>query len=360
MHTFRSKCLFVLGASLLFLQAGHEAVGAVTVDALERPSRANIRLSTALMLSVSPAGKRLVAVGERGFIQFSDDDGKTWTQSSSPVSVTLTSVRFISASKGWSVGHGGVVLVTSDGGKTWRKQLDGVALVALMKAAAMAQEGEGRSAALREAEQLAQDGPDKPFFDVYFSDENSGLIVGAFGLAFFTKDGGNSWQPIGARLPNPSGMHLFKIQAEKSGLWIVGERGLVMRARSLFDTFLPEELPYKGSLYGAGCVSERACYVYGLRGNLWRMNSDTGSWAVVENDQPLTITTSVVAPDETHGPIFADQGGRILRLDQQAARLTVMTIKPLPPINALAVAADGGLVAATVNGMVRIAPDAFK
>ncbi|UCV17779.1 YCF48-related protein [Ferribacterium limneticum] len=360
MQIRKSKWFAVLGISMLLLQPVQEVVATVPVDAIERPSVASVRMSTALMLSVAPAGQRLVAVGERGFIQFSDDNGATWTQASSPVSVTLTSVRFVNALRGWSVGHGGVVLATRDGGKTWRKQLDGVMAAALMKAAATAQEGEAKAAALREAERLVQEGADKPFFDVYFSNESSGLVVGAYGLAFVTEDGGNSWRPIGGRLPNPSGLHLFKIYSDATGLWIVGERGLVMRGRSFVDKFSSEELPYKGSLYGVACSSEKACYVYGLRGNILQLKSDTHSWASVANEQPLTITTSVLAPDKLGSLIFADQGGRILSLDNQDARLTVRMSRSLPPINALTTATDGSLVAATAKGMVRVTPSDFR
>src|SRR5690606_9884464 len=84
------------------------------------------RAQHSLQLAVSRAGNRLVAVGERGVVLLSDDDGRNWHQAENvPVSVTLTDVHFVSATHGWAVGHSGVVLHSADGGETWQRQLDG-------------------------------------------------------------------------------------------------------------------------------------------------------------------------------------------------------------------------------------------
>jgi photosystem II stability/assembly factor-like uncharacterized protein len=64
----------------------------------------------AYLTGIARAGKRLVAVGERGIVVLSDDDGATWRQASVPVSVTLAAVQFPTPTQGWVVGHYGVVL----------------------------------------------------------------------------------------------------------------------------------------------------------------------------------------------------------------------------------------------------------
>lgn len=325
---------------------------ATPADPLERESVPSARLATAIMLSVTRAGSRLVAVGERGFIEYSDDDGVTWTQSRSPVSVTLTSVRFITASTGWSVGHGGVVLMTSDGGKTWHKQLDGLQAAGLVKDAAGAVVGSSREAAVRDADRLIREGADKPFFDIWFESETTGLVVGAYGLAFLTRDGGRSWTYVSGLLPNPDGLHLYRIYAEKTAVWIVGERGLFLRANSITGPFAREQLPYGGSLFGAVCTATRVCYVHGLRGNLLKSDEDAHSWSRLDNDLQVTITASTT--DNAGNPIFADQAGRMLGFRQDSSALMEKVARRLPPINSLVLANDGSLIAATVNGMARI------
>ena len=78
-----------------------------------------------LLLDVVRVGTRIVAVGERGYIVYSDDEGKTWAQSTVPVSQTLTAVTFGSDTTGWAVGHEGIILRTDDGGENWALQLTG-------------------------------------------------------------------------------------------------------------------------------------------------------------------------------------------------------------------------------------------
>jgi len=351
----------VLGfLSLALLAQGASSGLASENDPLARASTPNLRLQSSMMLAVVRAGDRLVAVGERGLIQFSDDNGRRWTQVQSPVSVTLTSVRFATVSKGWAVGHGGVVLATLDGGASWNKQLDGVQAATLVELAARSLEGQAKEAVLQEASRLMQEGPDKPLFDVYFEDENTGMTVGAFGLAFATDDGGKNWRYVGNRLHNDQGSHIFRIHAGSAGLWLVGERGLLLRAPSIGQDFRREKLPYGGSLYGAACARDGVCYVYGLRGNVLQLANGSNEWSMVANDQQATITASTFGGDGIGSPYFADQAGRILAVDAKSMRLLPKGNRPLPLINSLASTSDGAIVAATVNGMVRVEPGEFR
>ena len=78
METLRGMGLFVLLTAAVRLgwgSAGAEYRDLIDVSALKMESA-----STSLLLDVTRAGERLVAVGERGHIVISDDRGKTWTQ----------------------------------------------------------------------------------------------------------------------------------------------------------------------------------------------------------------------------------------------------------------------------------------
>lgn len=94
-------------------------------DVLDTPAKVSKLTPHTLLNSVVSTGKRLIAVGWRGDIVYSDDQGKSWTQSAVPVSSDLVAVYFPSEKNGWAVGQDGVVLQTSDGGANWTKQLDG-------------------------------------------------------------------------------------------------------------------------------------------------------------------------------------------------------------------------------------------
>jgi len=94
-------------------------------DPLQTPAMKTLKAPSSLLLDVISAGDRLVAVGERGHIILSDDDGYSWSQANVPVITTLTGIYFVNPTTGWAVGHDAVVLKTEDAGKTWVKQFDG-------------------------------------------------------------------------------------------------------------------------------------------------------------------------------------------------------------------------------------------
>ena len=115
---------YTVAGLLAFAAASGHAAG--FKDPLDTPALINPALAAASrMTAVTSAGANLVAVGPRGHILVSNDQGKTWKQSPSPVSADLVAVRFVTPQKGWAVGHDGVVLHSADGGATWAKQFDG-------------------------------------------------------------------------------------------------------------------------------------------------------------------------------------------------------------------------------------------
>ena len=65
-----------------------------------------------MLMDLEQAGERLFAVGERGFVLLSDDDGRNWTAVPTPVTRTLTGLAFKDARIGIAVGHGASVVRT--------------------------------------------------------------------------------------------------------------------------------------------------------------------------------------------------------------------------------------------------------
>ena len=63
----------------------------------------------------------VVAVGERGHVLVSGDEGRSWRQADVPSRALLTGVFMHDARLGWAVGHDEVVLRTRDGGLTWER-----------------------------------------------------------------------------------------------------------------------------------------------------------------------------------------------------------------------------------------------
>lgn len=283
-------------------------------DLLEQPSTASPLAQHALLLDLADTGSRLVAVGERGHILYSDDDGGQWQQASTPSIITLTAVYFPTADVGWAVGHDGLVLHSSDGGNSWTRQLDGFAanrlvierfetLIAETEAAladvdaeADADEAERLQQRLddleyrlEEARIAGEEGATKPFLDLWFANEREGFIVGAYGLFFRTEDGGRSWSPWFEHIDNEFGYHYNAITEAGDSLLMAGEAGTLYRSDDTGRSWQALESPYEGSWFGlTGC--DDSVLVYGLRGNLFRSGDRGDSWQQVPLENTATLT----------------------------------------------------------------------
>jgi photosystem II stability/assembly factor-like uncharacterized protein len=327
------------------------------VDPLDRPAMISKQAAQSVLLDIVRAGNRLVAVGERGIVLLSDDNGGTWRQAKQvPVAVTLTAVAFVSADQGWIVGHSGVVLHSVDGGETWTRQLDGQTAAALAakgaEADAAANPNDAAAARrLEDAQRLVQDGADKPFLDLYFPDARHGFVVGAYGIIFHTEDGGSSWLPWMAKVENPQGLHFNAIAAVGKSLYIVGERGLVLRSDDDGGHFVALKTPYGGSFFAvAGDSGELV--VAGLRGNAFASSDQGRSWTRLTVAPPVTLISVASLTDGRR--LFVNQAGQLLAEDKGALRL--VPLPPLPPLTAVVPAADGTLVGASLRGVLRLPP----
>lgn len=299
-----------------------------------------------VILGLTRAGQRLVAVGERGLVLLSDDDGASWRQARVPVSVSLTAAQFVDARQGWAVGHLGVVLHSDDGGETWQRQLDGeqAAQLALQAAQASAD-----PRLIDEAQRLVDDGPDKPFLDLYFRNPREGFVVGAYNLIYRTEDGGRSWQPWMSHLDNPSGLHLYAIRAQGDDLFIAGERGLLLRSQDAGASFQALASPYEGSFFGLLAGPQQSLLAFGLRGNAWLSRDRGQHWQALQSDQQASLAAGLLLADGSQ--LLVSQEGELLRVDSGA----LQPIGRLPggAIASLLQSANGDLIGAGPGGLRR-------
>jgi len=344
----------LLGASVVaaFLSTSASA----QTDGLPmQPSIISSMAAQSVMLSVARAGHRLVAVGERGFIIVSDDNGVSWSQVGSPVSVTLVKVRFIDDVEGWAVGHAGVVLHTRDGGLSWNKQLDGVQAAEIeFQEAKQATEGsddaEKMQERLAQAQQLVDDGPDKPLLDTLFLDAKNGLVVGAYGLAFVTHDGGLSWQSIRSRIDNPNGLHLYSIERVGGDLFIAGEQGTLLRSSNEGKTFEPLTSPYEGTTFGLQATNSNFIVAFGLRGKAFESKDRGDTWQPLDTLQPVTLTSGLSLADGS--VLLTDESGRVLRFVDGNTKAAVLQIAQPSYFTGMAQAANGNLIISSARGML--------
>lgn len=313
-------------------------------SALDRPALASVAPAQSYLLGLAEAGQRLVSVGERGLIVLSDDNGVTWRQVATPVSVTLTAVRFADAEHGYAVGHGGSVLVSRDSGESWEKSLDGRAAAQLLLEAAQTQ---GNPRAISEARRMVEDGPDKPFLDLWVKDPRNAYVVGAYGLALRTDDGGKSWQPWLQRELNPGGLHLNAIRSRGQRVVIAGEQGLVLLSEDGGKNFREVLTPYAGSFFTLELPVDGSIVLAGLRGNALRSEDGGETWRPLSSPVEASITASALLTDGT--AIYANQAGMLLR--ERDGRLLPINQQPLPPLNNLLPTSHAGLVLLGAEGV---------
>jgi len=314
LHPLRWMLILAAGTAL----AGMAATGATEGwhDVLDSPAVQSPLAARSLLNGLARAGTRIVAVGQRGHILYSDDAGKTWSQAEVPASSDLVAVHFPTAQAGWAVGHDGVVLHTNDAGRSWQRQRDG-----------------------------RPDAADTPLLDVWFQDARTGYAVGAFGLILRTTDGGVHWQSLQDAVDNPKKLHLYSVRGIADTLYIAGEQGLLLKLDPASGRFRALELPYKGTLFGV-TGNARAVLAYGLRGNVVRSTDSGATWQAVATGVPVGLTASAV---DAQGFILVSQTGHVLASRDDGASFAPIKIeRPIPA--AAVLSAGGALVVAGPRG----------
>ena len=345
-HRARAATVAWLLGSLTLTQAGAALPGTVG-EALDRPAASARGPERSVLLAAARAGSRLIAVGERGIVLLSDDEGGTWRQVSTPVSVTLTAVRFADRDNGYAVGHGGVVLRTGDGGLTWHRSLDGRKIAKVMLAAATAV---ADAKAVQSAQRLATDGPDKPLLDILIFDSQRALVVGAFGLALLTEDGGTTWSTWRDRLDNPKELHLYTVRQRGNRVVIAGEQGLVLQSSDSGKSFKRLATPYNGSFFTAELPDDDGIIVAGLRGKVWRSPDVGATWMQLSSPVEASITASAVGSDGRL--LFSNQAGMVLALRDD--KLQPVGSRTLGPLNFLLPMDTRRVLALSVQGVDRV------
>jgi len=321
----RSTALLATALSLLGFATLSAPVIAAEAPADVVYATESAKAAKSLILDVVHAGARLVAVGDRGHIVYSDDQGKTWTQAKVPTRQLLTAVYFVDDKNGWAVGHDAQILASADGGLTWTKQFEDLA---------------------RES----------PLLDVWFKDASSGFAVGAYGTLLETSDGGKNWEDVSDRLDNEDQFHLNAIAAVKdAGLFIVGESGSMFRSADDGQTWEKLEGPYEGSLFGViGTAQPQTLLAYGLRGNLYRSTDFGSNWEQVELKAArgaLEFGLSGGTLLEDGSIVIVGNGGSVISSSDNGETFSVFNRPDRISLSSVTAAGNGNLILTGQGGL---------
>lgn len=266
-------------------------------------------MSRLLLTDAARVGDRVVAVGDRGYIVYSDSNGESWKRANTPPGTPLlTAVFFLDAKTGWAVGHDSVILTSTDRGESWTKAF---------------------SAADEQ----------KPLMDIVFVDANNGFAVGAYGAFYATTDGGKRWTArklFESAVAEPPKAAAKKGKYESVGggqaaeadsggkggdddkhinaiatlgnaavakpgdskLFVAGEAGLLAKSDDGGQTWIKIASPYKGSFFGAIQAQDGAVLIYGLRGKIYRStDAQLANWTQIDNRSVASLMGATRLPD---------------------------------------------------------------
>jgi len=298
---YQTKSFFtsILIASLLW---------ALPVTANEQSEPARLA-SHALLLDISLAGTRLIAVGERGIVLISDDSGKSWQQKQVPTRSLLTAVFFVDEQIGWAVGQDAVILSTVDGGDSW---------------------------VLQHRDKQYDD----PLLDVWFKDRNNGFAIGAYGLFLSTNDSGKSWD---RRQISEDDFHLNAISSlGNNELFIAAEQGHLYHTVDGGYSWTKLPSPYVGSFFGITGIDQETILLYGLRGNLFRSADKGVTWQKIETGTEASLMAALVQRNSTIR--IVGLGGNILTSTDQGKSFSLRVRADRKTLTSIIETTDGQLV----------------
>jgi photosystem II stability/assembly factor-like uncharacterized protein len=323
MDAMRLTLRFLVLAALLLQQSTANAAEPPAAGPAPRAARMDAHASGAAMFDATRAGRRIVAVGEHGYVLLSDDEGKTHRQARSvPVDFALTSVFFTDANNGWAAGHASVILHTVDGGENW-------------------------------VVQHVDTTRDQPLFSVYFRDAQSGWAAGLWSLMLATVDGGKTWTPV--TLPAAAGrkkadLNLFKLfSGAGRTLFIAAEQGTVLRSNDDGASWQYLQTGSKASLWSGAAAGGNALVVAGLGGKMLRSEDGGDNWTPVA----AGVEGSVTQVRSDGAVLWASSlDGRLMRSADAGLSWRAQSANG-GALTALAPRADGGPVLYSKQGLVK-------
>ncbi|MFJ5297107.1 WD40/YVTN/BNR-like repeat-containing protein [Pseudomonas sp. NPDC088368] len=307
-------CLF-LGLVSVLPVAGN-LVHAAAQDSAAKPH---------YLTAVERAGERLIAVGERGVILLSDDDGANWRQVDSGNDVTLTGLTALDPQHIWVVGHEGTLLRSDDGGEHWAPVLRGVAAAQLalaevrhLKASPVSAQAQPLIDGLeRNAERMIETGSSEPLFSIQFTDSQHGLAVGAYGVVLRTQDGGRTWAAVLGHVDNPRNLHLYALANVQGSLYLAGEQGFLARSSDQGEHFARLDSGASASFFTLTEDAQGGIYAGGLEGVALRSSDQGATWQALTGGLKQSWVASRPGPDDS--VIFANANGALFHTAKDAA-----------------------------------------
>lgn len=271
-------CLFV-GLTIVFTFLPHP-------DAL--PADDPLRADRVQINALLDLDQRVLAVGERGSILLSDDQGRSWQAAvvEPQRQVALTALVALDGKRLLAVGHDGWILRSDDAGGHWRE--------------------------VRHDDQLGE-----PLLGVWAAGAERVLAYGSFGKFYQSDDAGTTWRPLALEIDSA---HLNGMDGDAAGRrMLVGEQGLVLRSTDGGAQWQALPAFYSGSLFGIVRLNDDDWVTYGMRGHVFVSHDFGTHWRQVEVGNALPLYGHARLPGG--GLLIVGAGGSLVRLDARGERI---------------------------------------
>ena len=264
---------------------------------------------------------RLVAVGERGTIVVSENNGQAWrmTHNDDEVPVTLTDITALSDDLLLAVGHDSVILRSEDGGLSWE-------LI------------------MRDSE------TGEPFMGTWSADGQNVFVYGSFGKFLVSTDAGKTFAPQELDI---FGEHLSAMPGDDGEVRImVGEMGLVLRSLDGGASWSKLEPFYQGSLFGVAHLNGTRWMAYGMRGHVFFSDDSGGSWTQVDTGRELPLYGHAVASNGKH-MVIVGTAGILISLNDQGELLAISNVSGLGTLTSALILPSGNVLVAGQRGLMQ-------
>lgn len=270
---------------------------------------------------IAAVNGRLVAVGERGIIVVSENNGQAWkvTHNDDEVPVTLTDINALTDDLLLAVGHDSVILRSEDGGLTWE-------LV------------------MREPE-LGE-----PFMGTWSADGKNVFAFGSFGKFLISKDAGKTFV---AQELDIFGEHLNAMAGGEGNTRImVGEMGLVLRSFDGGASWDKIDPFYQGSLFGVAHLNGSRWVAYGMRGHVFFSNNNGDSWKQVDISSELPLYGHAVSSNGKN-MVIVGTAGILVSVNDQGQLLESSNISGLGTLTSALILPEGNIIAGGQRGLIQ-------
>lgn len=227
--------------------------------------------------------------GDHGFLDRTDDGGRTWIRQSVATTDAINDVYFRDKEDGFLIA-GNAIFITHDNGSLWTET--------------------------RRFPAADFDGASVELYSVRFSSKKKGWVVGSVSrrdrvidsILVYTDDGGETWTR--QRVPTRSELIHIDFDNDRRG-WIVGAEGTIINTVDGGQTWSRQNSGTTATLYHTEFRNDKRGWVVGERGTILRTTNGGITWTpVTANVRSTLLSVEFVSDDEGWA---VGRGGAILR-----------------------------------------------